>query len=305
MIEQPTVFIIGAGASAEYGFPLGQGLVARILALMSQPNTPLLRAINLAGLDPRGTSLFHDQLLGSDADSIDTFLEGNDEAFVQIGKAAIAYVILEAESRCVRERLLIESAPDDHWLRYVWNSMRAGSSATTLASNRVTFVTFNYDRAIEAYFQRVISSSFQLPASEAESLRASALPIIHLHGEIAEAAFGYFEEGATVGSLTRYAAGIRVVHDSVLDGDKAFEATRLALKEAKRICFLGFGYHPVNIRRLDVDQHAGRDAHIFGSTYRMGRAEIDRARRLLHRTLQGVNSAYKCEQFLREEVLLL
>jgi hypothetical protein len=304
MISEPTVFIIGAGASGEYGFPLGQALVKRILVHMAGTNTTIHRAMNLAGLDPRGLELFRDRLRGADAESIDTFLEGNEEPFVRVGKAAIAYAILEAEERCRREGLLIEASPSDHWLRYIWSTLRSGCTASTLDHNRATFISYNYDRVLESYLQQVIANSFNLDSAGAAQLRERAVPIIHLHGQIATAAFGQFDEPSIVVSLAQFASGIRVVHDSVPEGDPAFTSAQTAIRNARRICFLGFGYHPVNIRRLAIHESAPSNTEIYGSAFAMGPAEIKRAKDLVGREIMGMPQTAKCERFLRDAVFL-
>ena len=43
----------------------------------------------------------------------------------------------------------------------------------------------------------------------------------------------------------------------------AMEAAIEALNDAETICFLGFGYHPLNVERLRVQNSAGRS--VFGT----------------------------------------
>lgn len=233
MITRKMAFIIGAGASAEYGFPLGSGLVSRIVTCMATPNTPLLRALHLAGHNPAVTDRFRHKLQGSDSDSIDTFLENNQEEFVQIGKAAIAYAILEAEAQCRSKARLIEHPPDDHWLKYLWNSLRSACTVDTLPFNTVAFITFNYDRLLETYFDTVIQHAFNISPSDATSLRCQAFPIVHLHGQLSQVDFGYFEDAPVVGKLTEIAGGIRVVHDTVPVADPEFSSAISLIAEAR------------------------------------------------------------------------
>jgi hypothetical protein len=42
MIRKPTVFILGAGASEPYGFPIGRELVAQAIRLLQTQNEPRL-----------------------------------------------------------------------------------------------------------------------------------------------------------------------------------------------------------------------------------------------------------------------
>lgn len=304
MISNSTVFIIGAGASADYGFPLGTELVKKIVDRMSKPNTPLLRALHLAGNDPEDTSRFRERLRDSDPDSIDTFLEGNEDRFVRIGKSAIAFVILESESRCRHDGRLIRNPPEENWLRYLWNKLRAGCSPDTLAGNAVTFLTFNYDRVLETYLDTVIENAFNLPSNAAMELRAESFPIIHLHGQISEAEFGYFEEPTICGALEQYASGVRVVHDEFATDDPVFEAAHDAISRASLVCFLGFGYHSVNLTRLRIAE-LQPNVGVAGSTYDMEDAEIGVAEGRLNLPLQKYNKMYKCERFLRAVVPLV
>lgn len=48
-----------------------------------------------------------------------------DDVYVQIGKVAIAHVILSGENG---ENLVGPNKTRDHWYEYVWNLMRPGSS---------------------------------------------------------------------------------------------------------------------------------------------------------------------------------
>lgn len=301
MLTKPTVFIVGAGASTEYGFPLGSALVKRVLNIARQPNGPFPRALKLNSASPVDLSGFCEALEGSDPDSIDTFLEGNADGHVNIGKMAIAYVILEAEAECLKHRRLsLGGHPDDHWLGYVWHKLRAGcTEAGDLAQSSVTFVVFNYDRVIETYLDTVIRNSFGLNALAASALREETFPIVHLHGQIADAAFGYLDPPTVPGTLPQFAREIRVVHDPVALSDSKFEFAKSQVAKAGLVCLLGFGYHPVNVGRLQLKEHIGAGVPVAGSTYGMGEAELRSARRAVGLDFLHSSSDDRCEKFLR------
>ena len=86
MIVRPTVFILGAGASAPYGFPLGSGLIEKILHSLQSPE---MRPLLLRQLDfsHDQISTFGQELRDSPLNSIDAFLD-NREEFREIGKTA-------------------------------------------------------------------------------------------------------------------------------------------------------------------------------------------------------------------------
>ena len=100
MISEPTVFVLGAGASCPYGYPSGIGLRADIISsfcdqyqhyMDSDPN--LKRYI---AQQSNKAKEFTDKFEKSSTKSIDLFLARNPE-FDDIGKMAITFRILSAE----------------------------------------------------------------------------------------------------------------------------------------------------------------------------------------------------------------
>ena len=84
---------------------------------------------------------FCEALSGAGKVTIDAFLEHRDN-FVEIGKAAIAACLIKYEraemfdaSRC--------------WYPYLFNKMN--TTFDEFSENRLAFVTFNYDRSLEAF----------------------------------------------------------------------------------------------------------------------------------------------------------
>ena len=180
MIRHPTVFILGAGASVEYGFPLGAGLTAQIVDALNLTGVLRLPLVS-TGLSSDDIDNFATHLTGADLTSIDAFLENNNEQFVQIGKLCIAAMILFREQD--PRQNLFAKPPVDHWLKYLWNLMRAETDALSFAENQVSFVTIYYDRLVEYYFDTVLASAFNLTQRDAKNLRERTFQIIHLHGE--------------------------------------------------------------------------------------------------------------------------
>jgi len=306
MITAPTVFIIGAGASSEYGFPLGTELVKQAVFHTRAAATALVKALVSSGVSADDAGEFSVRLRDSDPNSIDTFLENNREEYVRIGKAAIALVILLAEVNCLKHRLLIEKAPEDHWLKYIWNAVREACSAQTLQDNRISFVTFNYDRVLETYLDGVIQNAFNLELAEATVLREQAFPIVHLHGQVSNIGFGAYPPGELLNErLQEIASGIRVVHDSVPRDDPAFEKAFGMIRSAQMICCLGFGYHPTNVMRLRLEELKALTAQFCGSAYGMGAAQIQQAENILSLSINQTSGNLKCEAFLREHVVLV
>ena len=292
MIRKPTVLILGAGASHPYGYPLGNGLVTGIVGLTRSGGPP-------AGGHPGGlhpvllreppyrdqVGDFHERLRLSETSSIDDFLESNAD-YRDIGRLCIA-----AHLTVWGPASNHESHPDRHWYRYLWERMRQGvRTSGEFRENQVRVITYNYDTSLERYFAGVLRYTFpDLAASgleAAKALRDSALHVVHLHGSLGESADQVFtvSDRMTLNRLDFYrqvAAGIRIVHD-----DKPTDEYARAhewLRAAEVICFLGFGYHPTNVKRLDVlGQIRGRAGVFYGGTaLGLEEAEIERAESLL------------------------
>ena len=86
MIQSPTVFILGAGASVEYGLPLGAGLITQIVDALKARLGVLRQALVNAQMSQADLENFASHLAGADLTSIDAFLEKNTQEFVQIGE---------------------------------------------------------------------------------------------------------------------------------------------------------------------------------------------------------------------------
>ena len=307
MITNPTVFITGAGASYEYRFPLGWGLVEQIISAVKTNADGMRNSLVAASFREGDLDNFRKRLKNSDSRSIDTFLEGADKKTSDIGKAAIALIILKSEAVCKSEELLFGAKPRDHWMGYVWNLMRSGSDKTTFHMNKVSFVTFNYERTIEEYFTTVLMNAFNLTPKEAEQLRRDTVEVVHLHGGIADREFGQYMTPFP-GTLVRpTAAGIKVIHDTVTSADPAFQRAWGLLSQASIACLLGFGYDPVNIRRLKIHEYLGKSgggggSKLYGTTYGMGQAEVATAQK--RRQRGATFASLKAEEFLRQNVPL-
>jgi len=277
-----------------------------IAGTLPEPRGDLRAELLRADFSEAELNEFSIKLRDSDPLSIDTFLEGNTyDRFQEIGKAAIAITILRAEqSSRDGEKFMGRNVPDDHWLRYVWNLVRSGcTSPDMFAENKLSVVTFNYDRTVEWYFPIVLQNAFNLRPDEARALFAETIRVVHLHGQIAERAFGQYAERLAGVEVKRVAAGIRVVHDPA--SERPFAEAWDLFKQARLLCILGFGYHPVNIERLRVKDHLMGGIPIAASTFDMGQAEVRVATGRMERDLYTMNrNDLKAERFLREAAQL-
>jgi hypothetical protein len=291
MIRTETVFILGAGASIPYGFPSGKTLVSEII------------------MTSRGTSLFSDlfpQDLRQDfsnaldlsfAPSIDDFLEKRPE-FMQIGKFAISYQLIQKE-----DPRAISRDTKGNWYELLWHCMQA--KVEDFANNKVSFITFNYDRSLEFFLQRSLMNYFGISKDKANKI-INDIPIIHIHGML-----GSFEEGQpfyrdydpqiSSDIIKTGAEMIRVFHEDYAEAGEIVRNAELLLQNAKKICFLGFGYHSVNIERIHLNQYS-LGTSMFGTVYQMGGAEISRVCSILG-GIHVDSYTHDCLSFLRHVFL--
>lgn len=243
MITKPTVLILGAGSAADFGFPLGRGLRNLVCGI---PWSGAADRIKEAGFDSDELENFINNLRHSAYTSVDWFLEDRPE-FIAIGKAAIAAVLIPCEDP---NRLFPPGATDQHWYELLLNTLDTPQGAFT--ENRLSVVTFNYDRSLEHYLLRVLETRRGSEQRAAEAL--NSLDIIHVHGTLGELAPPAddgrpYSPDLDAGAIRTAAEQIIVVGEAA-DETEAFEHAKGKLRKAERIVFLGFGFHSESVRRL-------------------------------------------------------
>lgn len=239
MFNRPTTFVIGAGCSHEYGFPLGNGLRDEIASLLEQvkPEGPRRSEdfmfvnsgserdaeFNAAIVQHAGQHKWQSWFATAQSmaeglrqgSSIDRYLDfhHDDPVRVKIGKMAIGRLILRAEAK---SSLAMETGSifdmtevakkneyGYHWLNELFLRLQEGVRRGTVADflKNVTFICFNYDRVIEHYLFNAIRSFGNLSEEEAtEAMRE--LKIYHPYGRLGH----LFWEDATTPKGVHYGA---------------------------------------------------------------------------------------------------
>jgi hypothetical protein len=264
------VLILGAGVSHDYGFPLGRELLLSIEKKLhdAAPNTrsPFARLLKECGFTYSEIYAFRDELLESMQPSVDAFLEWRRE-HQKIGKTAIAAMLAGAEDpQTLRTR--------DSTIRiyeYLWHRM-AGAPGT-YAGNGLSVITFNYDRSYEYFLETVLSASHTEFRQNDELLRRaiSHFPVEHVYGALGslkQDSMNYLPYGAShkpypaAATVMEAADRLRLYHETQSD-ERTVTAVRELLAEAETVCFLGFAFHPVNVRLLKhLDWESGRTLRI-------------------------------------------
>jgi hypothetical protein len=242
MIIEPTVFIIGAGASRPYGFPSGKELFDNISE--GKCSLPATEDPDFDQIQNNSVQHFIGELRGSGHESVDAFLENRTD-LVDIGKRLIASALIPFED----EQLLFEQKANQErgaqWYKYLLRAMMV--DAPDLLYNKVSFITFNYDRSIEHFFTKALAANTGISLLAAWD-KIQYIQIVHLHGMLGpyhpDAYNGRaYEPNVTLRSVQMAAASIKIINESSDDSKEYAQARRL-LEQAQRYIFLGFGFHP-------------------------------------------------------------
>jgi hypothetical protein len=281
VITHPTTFVVGAGASVDYGFPLGEALTRQIDEALnfngSSVTTELVRvAISLLAHRP-GVKLPSNELFQQahamraalkTQVSIDYFLYSrSDHAhFALLGKLAIAACLITAESK---SRSLLPRHPGEmidlsksekSWLARLFKHVMApGVRKSEMGKifDNVSFIVFNYDRCIEHYLTHAMASHFTIDLASAAALVSQRLNVIHpygslslLHGAKDAIMFGHQYRPETHEAADGiYAMSQRLLTFTESQNARAAEAKAM-MEHAVRLVFLGFGFGDQNMELL-------------------------------------------------------
>lgn len=267
MIEKNTVIITGAGANNDYGFPTGNELKIDIpnklinwyKALYHPPDTFFDLAWNEK--EDGGHRVYFNKYLNflnafKIADiPIDQYISQQNlsKEFEKIAKHAIILGMIEYEYR---------SNLTGHWLEELFSQMTRDlhntNGYTQISKNRVTIITFNYDRAIEQFFYNKVKNSYGISDVKTKNV-VNNIDIIHVYGSIANLIWQndpVLEYGANnsrpVGHYTiELSENIDLIReDRDVSELKSYTKIKDVLNSAERLYILGFGYYDYNIKIL-------------------------------------------------------
>jgi hypothetical protein len=296
MLKQNTVFIVGAGASAELGLPTGPQLAERIRAKM---DIRFERGYSAVGTGDHDLFTHLAQVYRQHADqlqkaawrirdginliaqSIDDFLDQHrGDNFVNIyGKAAIVQAVAEAEagSKLVFNAMKGETTFDDRKLGDTWiirfmRMLCRGLPREDVHQvfDRVSFIVFNYDRCIEHFLVHALRRGYSLTDQEAAAI-VDGLDIVHPYGSIGNLKQVPF--GNTRVNCASLAERIKTYTEQA-DSELSFTLSEM-LERAKHIVFLGFAYYDQNLALLAPREDLGENKRVFGTAYGMSDSDVD------------------------------
>lgn len=300
MLASKTVFVIGAGASAEVNLPVGAGLKSSISRdlkfefggdLNSQKggSEAIYQAFSKylqyrsrhVEISEFTDAAWHIGSAMPNAISIDNFIDSHrDNKKIEIlGKLGIANAILSAESSSDLRK--ISDDPDatmdfervsETWYSEIFKLLHEGRSLSDVEKlfENSNFVIFNYDRCLEYFLYYAIRNYYGTSGEEAANLIRNA-NFFHPYGQVGDlpeinpgsvAAVPYGANPMRC-DLMAISQELRTFTERHEEGSRLHEI-RNQIASADQIIFLGFAYHKQNIELL-ASEWGGGDQKMIGT----------------------------------------
>jgi hypothetical protein len=311
------LIVVGAGASAELGLPVGGELKTIISKLLhfqftqgglKGGNDVVYGALMRASYDGRDfndliQAALHVHEAVHHAISIDNFIDihqGN-QNIEQVSKLAIVHSILRAERS---SQLWIDSRnsrakPDfanpekfgGVWLSQFFQLLTERCPLEKLGGRlaNVTMIVFNYDRCIEHYLFHAIRNLYRVNEAEAAEL-VGRIKIFHPYGTVGSLPWQDDQNGIAFGgepladTLLTLSGGIRTFTESIDASASNIIEIRRRIAQTSVSLYLGFAFHRINMKLLSsAPAHADPDRMSFATAYRVSDYDVHHVRLALAR----------------------
>jgi hypothetical protein len=334
MFKRRTLFIVGAGASQEVGFPLGTQLAKSIGQRLGRQVNPETRKTTFN--DPN----FYDRLRHTYpnemneyyaaagriaagiqlANSIDDFLNihSADERIKTVGKGAIVRSVVEAEKKSdlfvdqsnIYNRLNFAKV-EDTWFVKLMRVLGPDVPVKHVEGlfDNVTFIIFNYDRCLEHFLIYALQALYGITSEAAKKIVAS-VSIVHPYGtvgDLEQVPFG--GDSHNDPNYFQLASRIKTYTEQIEDGDIVDKMHEM-MQSAECIVFLGFAYAEQNMDLLKPKKVIERKP-VFGTAYGLSKSDREVVSRRILRmmrtspavgpdTLVELGSDVKCARLFDE-----
>ncbi len=291
MIKEKTVFILGAGASRPYGYPVGKELREEICSSFVGNSKDFFKAQGCRPSEVRiqlgRAETFIEKFYNSSIKSIDLFLARNPE-FIPMGKWAIIFRIFAAEKFSTFREHMPNRNQD--WYSYLFERLTdelvRKEGYARFGENKVSFITFNYDRSLEHFLHESLLNSFSGIGAGKIQEQINKLRVIHVFGQIAGLDWQELESRIEYGrdinliDIQRLADKLRIIYEE--EENPALEEARELISKAKRVFFLGFGYAKENCEVLKLPEVLNAKPRIYGTALDFTTKEIQSIRGMFH-----------------------
>lgn len=310
MLETETLFIVGAGASREYGLPTGVELIPKIASALTmgvssfnriEGDPAIVQALDAffrreeSSYQSNANNLIHASSTIRrgliQAISIDNYLDAHqsNNAINILGKLGIARCILSAEDKStiqVKEQNSQDTINfgknSDKWLFELFKILSEGVPVERCHHifNKATFISFNYDRCIEHYFMHAIMNYYNIDAAKSAKIINEGLYVFHPYGKVGSLSWQGSRRPTNFGAgdrlsgddLLAVAEQIKTFTEQVDEGDD-LTAMREAVAQAEKIVALGFAFHPQNLALIEPNRRSAAQ-RVFATA--LGASNSDR-----------------------------
>ncbi|PHS29388.1 MAG: hypothetical protein COA85_00595 [Robiginitomaculum sp.] len=311
-MSKKTVFIIGAGASKEIGLPTGNELretISRLLNLqfdfsgiINNGDSGLYQAIRNHVESTGRERAEINEYIGAARDissaiiqatSIDDFIDSHrsDDRIAFCGKLAIAKSILDAERRSDLfnkninfDGLLNYEALDKTWYGELLKLLIANCEIEEFKTRikDITFIVFNYDRCLEQYLYYAVKNFYKISDTQALEI-INLFNIFHPYGLVGELwpepnyeKIPYGTEPSTA-QLLKISKQIKTFSEALDFSTSEIEIIRNTIRDAHKIIFLGFAFHPINMQLLTPTELSNRPhlARTYATTFGLSDSDTE------------------------------
>jgi len=310
-MTRKTVFVVGAGASKEANLPTGyelKGEISRLLDirfdwrdqksgdyLITQALRNHVRehAEHPGDINPYIHEAWHIRDALPQAISIDNLIDSQrgNEKLALCGKLAIVRSILAAEHKSLlyfqRDRAdsnISFKTLSESWYLPFFQLLTENCCADDLDERfkNVALIVFNYDRCIEHFLKNALQNYYRIPDAKAAELVGS-IDILHPYGKVGllpwQGTSSTMEFGAEPNSeqLLQLAHDIKTFTEGTDPESSEILAIRSHIASAKRLVFIGFAFHKLNMNLISAQDLAEADAStikVYSTT--LGISESDK-----------------------------
>lgn len=318
MVDIETVLVLGAGASKAFGFPTGQELVKRICLLLNQELYSDIFYQTVRVCLREMAEKFPNALKRADPLSVDAWLEHNPK-YIEVGKVAIAIALLDYEKQS-------DLLPQNNWYQLL--SKRLDGPFEKFQDNKLSIITFNYDRSLEQYLFETFKHMHTEKSEKECKEQLNQLRILHVYGSMGRLEWqsdntkhrlplvpygnkldrnriNFAANSINIIPRKQPQEEFGVVQKSISD---EFNEARKLIAGAEALYFLGFGYNQTNMERLGIETLRRRTFKKMGTAKGLGYQEIQEVHRMdifqrVQKTVTGKTVSWqvvddKIEKFL-------
>ena len=294
-MSKKTVYVIGAGASAEFELPTGNDLKTMISSFLTIEQDDIGRISNVDKIlypamelharekgEPLGRYIQDANLISKAlplAISIDHFIHAHreKEEIAFCGKLAIARSILQAEKRSL---LYIDTNRSEinmnfnkvakTWLTPFFQLITENCNINELKERfqSLKFIIFNYDRCVEHYLFFALQNYYRITKEEAKEL-IEEITFFHPYGSIGFLPWSRKNNTVQFGlspspkQLLEISTMIKTFTEGTDPDSSEIKQMRYQVKISDRIIFLGFAFHPLNMQIITPDFNDLVDLALF------------------------------------------